>query len=236
MRRGVLLIAGVLAGCAPAPAAGPAPEDGIVAPGDARVDGRRLTAVTETFAWTLVDSAGEHPAGTRTDELSVRDGVVRRVQTVRRGPTALVDSSEAEARSLRPASHVSHQPTRVTRLRFAGDRVAGEVAPRDGERRVVADSLERAAFDSGNWDLVVRALPLRSGLAGRMPVYDQDNRLGWYEFRVLDPEAVNGAPAWRIEATLGRSRMTMWVDERTRAVVAAESRFPDGRILRQRPQ
>lgn len=209
-----------------------------VAPGDPWVDGRRLRSGTSRYSWIMVQGGREQPVGTRTDVLVVRgDGRVSRVQTVQRGSWALVDSTVAEERTLAPRIHRSHQSTRTVSLDFAGARVNGRAVSGDSVQPVSA-VLERPAFDSGNWDLVVRALPLRRGFAARVAVFDHEAAgLAWYPVCVVGQEAAgpHGIPAWRVEARLSRSTITLWVDRATRDVIRFESTLQNGAILRQEP-
>jgi hypothetical protein len=234
----------VLAACAagaPLGAQAAAPSVSEVLPGDARIRGELLRPGTSSYAWIAVRGGEERPMATLTDELRVEevDGEqrVQRVVSVRRGPGGLVDSTSTGRAGLAPRTHVSHQPSRVLRMRFDGAAAAGTIRLTAGTEVALDSTYARPFFDSGNWDLVVRALPLAAGERFRISVYDPDNGgQVWYGAEVQALESAGAdAGAWRVRAELGRASATLWIDAETRAVRRMEIQAGPDMVIRQVP-
>lgn len=207
------------------PAAPPVTGD-TVYPGDGRVDARRLATGTEQVAMTL-ERAGQptRRMGSATDWLGTttlegRPALVR-VNAVTQGTATLVDSTWSDPRTLAPFRHRSQQPGRRLEVDWTGAAVRARVVPASGAA-VVKDSAWRVAtFDSGNWELLVRALDLAPGVRRVLPVYDTDNLVQWYVATVSDSTVVDGKPAWVVSATLAKAgTATLTIDRATRRLLS----------------
>lgn len=210
-----------------------------VLPGDGSLDARLLRTGVVAYTW-IIESAGQsQPVGWVTDSLAATfdNGrpALTRTLTAQRGNMVLVDSSVSLRRSLAPRSHRSHQPRRTMVLTFDGSHVMGSVTSAQGEPATFDSTFVTPVFDSSNWDLLIRALPLREGLAVRFPVYDHDNGgLVWYTARVAGVERPGAGPeSWRIEGQVGPVRNTLWVDRQTRDLVMLEAEVQPGVFVRQ---
>ena len=210
-----------------------------VLPGDGRLDARRVRPGVSRYAWVIERGGQVQPVGSVTDSITAtRDRghpALARTLTAQRGNSLLVDSSVSLARSLVPRSHRSHQPRRTMVLAFDGARVRGSVSPTQGETVTFDSTLATPVFDSSNWDLLVRSLPLREGLEARFPVYDHDNGgLVWYTARVTGVERPDAGPeSWRVEGQTGPVRSTLWVDRQTHDLVKVEAEVQPGVFVRQ---
>ncbi|MDX2193415.1 MAG: DUF4126 family protein [Gemmatimonadales bacterium] len=209
-----------------------------VAPGDAAVDGRRLAAETTRWRWVMVRPDGqESPVGALVDELvrvEAPGGRAewRRVLSVRRGPSMLVDTTWSDAATLAPRAHRSWQPLRTLAYDVAGARVTGAVSPKGGAPQPIDTTLPGPRFDSGNWDLVARALPLAEGYATALEVWDPDQGATRITLRVTRREAGPGG-AWVVVAEIGGAPATLRIDPATRAVLGLDVSMGGG-TLRQR--
>lgn len=220
----------------PAAATGPVPR--MILPGDSTLKGDRLVPGTARYALTMFRDADEIPVGRLTDELRVEvvSGVpmLRRVQQLQRGTQQLIDSSVTEVRTLAPRQHRSVQPTRRIALEFTGRRVKGQLAPQDVPSVPIDTTLAIAAFDSGNWDLLLRALPLEPGMAVRFPVYDLDAGLREYRLAVTGSTTVQGEEAHVVIFTLARGRESVvWVGKQSGLVLQMETMLGATTLLRQ---
>jgi len=208
-----------------------------VAPGDTTLRGTRIRAGRNEYALTALFDGREQALGTIVDSISIDTvsgrPVIRRVQTVQRGMMVLVDSSVTDQRTLAPRSHRSNQPTRLIKLEFNGRRVKGSLGPVDVPSLPIDTTLGASPFDSANWDLLVRSLPLAPGYVARFPVYDVDNGLYQYAVRVTGSAIVQGEPAHVVIFTVAKGRESVvWVGKTTGRVLRVETVVGTG-LLRQ---
>ena len=241
------LLAGALFVCATARAGGqPPPTAGTpapaplrwVLPGDTALQAGRVPAGIRRYALTTVRDGVEQPLGTITDELVIDTSgaapMIRRVQTVRRSTTALVDSSVTDGRTLAPRSHVSQQPARRIALEFARKRVKGSLTPSEAPSLPIDTSLVVAPFDSANWDLLVRSLPLAKDYAVRFPVYDVDAGLREYSVRVTGTATILGEEAHIVRFFFAPNRAaTVWFAKGTGVLLQIETVLGETFLLRQ---
>jgi hypothetical protein len=147
----------------------------------------------------------------------------------------LVDSTYSRRSDLAPLLHRSHQPPLRSTLQFDGASVRGMIRRQSGAEQVIDTTYALPFFDSGNWDLVLRALVLDGPESVRISVYDQNNggQL-WYRAEVgeLERQGESGALR-RITAELGRSRATLWIDPATRVAQRIEMEVGLGMLMRQ---
>jgi hypothetical protein len=119
-------------------------------------------------------------------------------------------------------------------LEFSGTRVKGALAPLDAPPVPLDTTLRLAPFDAGNWELVLRALPLAAGYAARFPVYDVDGGLRDYLVQVTGQASVQGEPAHVVVLTLARNRESVvWVSVQTGHVLQIETMLGETTMLRQ---
>lgn len=218
----------------------PASSDSVRAlrPGDAVVDGRHVTTATVRYALTLLRDGAVTSAGQVIDETqrdSTRDRVlVRRVQTVRRGTAQLIDSTVSDGLTLAPRMHRSLQPTRRMSLDFNGRRVKASIGPVDAPLVPVDTALPFAAFDSGNWDLLVRSLPLEKGYSTRFAVFDLDAGLKEYEVKVTGSTVVQDEDAHVVIFTIAKGRESVvWIGKQSRRLLRIETMLGPTMMLQQ---
>ncbi|HET7039491.1 MAG TPA: hypothetical protein VFH97_06360 [Gemmatimonadales bacterium] len=183
---------------------------------------------------------GSTRAGTRTVVLRVvgTGGRARLLEVVQRFPGGggeIVDTALAELGTLRAVEHESHQPARTMRFRFGPADVAGTVAVRGPAGDSVAQvrqSLGSPIFDSNIIDLVIAALPLRSGFSAELPffIYELGGlvpmQVAVEERRTLAFAAVGRREAWVVTVAVPGAPATVWVDTRTRAVLRVRYDIP----------
>jgi hypothetical protein len=176
---------------------------------------------------------GSTGAGTRTVVLRVvgAAGRARLLEVVQRFPGSggeIVDTALAELRTLRAVEHESHQPARTMRFRFGPTDVEGTVAvhgPAGDSVAQVRQPLGGPIFDSNIIDLVVAALPLRSGFSAELPffIYELGGRVPMQvavqERRTLAFASVGRREVWVVTVAVPGAPATVWVDTRTRAVL-----------------
>lgn len=218
------------------------PSAPLVPPGDSALQGSRIAAGTARYALTMYRDADEIPVGRLTDEIRLdtvaetapRSVLLRRVQRLQRGTMELLDSTVTEVATLAPRWHRSLQPTRRLLLEFSGRRVKGSVGPVDVPPVPIDTTLPVPVFDSGNWDLFVRALPLAPGYAARFPVYDTDAGLREYQVEVTGSTTIQGEEAHVVLFTLGKGRESVvWIGTQSRELLQMETMLAPTTLLRQ---
>ncbi|MFN8979447.1 MAG: hypothetical protein ACK5ZZ_12835 [Gemmatimonadaceae bacterium] len=219
----------------PPAASAPAP---LVLPGDSTVRGSRIAAGTVRYALTAYRDADEIPVGRLADEIRIDTvpGAVllRRVQRLQRGTMELIDSTRTDFATLAPRWHRSLQATRRAVLEFGGRRVKGSVGPNDVPPVPIDTTLPVPVFDSGNWDLLVRALPLEKGFTARFPVYDPDAGLREYHVAVTGSTTVQGEEAYVVLFTLGKGRESVvWIGKQSHDLLQMETMLGPTALLRQ---
>lgn len=210
----------------------------LVQPGDSALRGDRIGAGTARFVLTAYRDADEIPVGQLTDRLTIDtvNGTVllRRAQRLQRGTADLIDSTITEQRTLAPRWHRSLQPTRIISIEFSGRRVKGSIGPQDIPPVPIDTTLPAPLFDSGNWDLLLRALPLETGYAARFPVYDTDAGVREYHVAVTGSTTVQGEEAHVVIFTLGRGRESVvWIGKQSRNLLQMETMLGPTTLLRQ---
>ena len=208
-------------------------------PGDPAIRARDLGARTQRYTLTAYREMDEIPVGRLVDEIRVDtiEGrpVLRRVLLLTRGTTQLVDSTWTDLETLAPVAHRALQPTRQLALTFTGRRVRGALTPQDLPPVPIDTLLPVLPFDSGNWDLLARSLPLAIGYAVRFPVYDLDAGLHQYHVAVTGMATLLGEPAWVVTLTLARGRESVvWIGQQSREVLQVETMIGANVLLQQR--
>jgi hypothetical protein len=208
-----------------------------IAPGDSSLRGGELQPDTLTYTLTGYRDGDEIPVGTITDILTWIDGPTplwRRVMVVQRGTSRLTDSSLTDARTFAPREHRSWQPQRQMQLEYTGTRIRGRIGPPDAPGMAIDTTLATLAFDSGNWDLVVRALPLAPGYAATFPVYSLETGAHVYGVRVIGATTLHGESAHIVIFQLGGQReITVWIGATTRRLLQVETPLGGTTLLRQ---
>jgi hypothetical protein len=208
-----------------------------IAPGDTSLRPGALRSDTLTYALTAYRDGAELQVGTIRDELtrtmSDKDTWVR-VLSVQRSAAKLVDSTVSELATLSPRQHRSSQPTRLMRIDIRGTRVRGTLGPIDGPGVAIDTTLKTPFFDSGNWDLVVRSMPLAPGYEAVFRVYDLDTGLKDYIVRVVGATTLHGESAHVVQFRLGAgSEATVWIGSESKRLLQVETVLGPTTMLRQ---
>lgn len=234
-----LVFAGIANGHAQVapPAAPPAVPARRIAPGDTSLRAGGLRADTLSYALTGYRDAEEIPVGTMTDIITrtgTEQPLLRRVLSVQRGSAMLIDSTVTDGLTLAPRQHRSIQPQRLLQIDFDGRRVRGRVGPVDTPGAAIDTTLSGPVFDSGNWDLIVRAMPLAPGYSAVFRVYDLDTGMHDYSVRVIGATPMHGEHAHVVLFQLGGQReATVWIGDTTRRLLQVETPLGPTTILRQ---
>lgn len=224
-------------GAAP-PVVSQAPPPPRVVPGDSVLRPLPFIRDSVRYALTMFRDADEIPVGRltefwRTDSVGGTP-VLLRVQKLQRNMMQLVDSTWTDARTLAPRARRSLQQNRRVLLEFSGTRVKGSLAPLDAPPVPLDTTLRVAPFDAGNWELVMRALPLQRDFAARLPVYDLDGGLREYRVQVTGRSTVQGEDSHVVVLTLARNRESVvWLSVSTGQVLQIETMLGETTMLRQ---
>jgi len=221
-----------------ASAGGGAALPALLLPGDTTLRPLVLARDSVRYTLTMFRDADEVPVGRLVESWRVDTvggmALVTRVQRLQRGTTQLVDTTVTEARTLAPRVRRSLQQNRRVLLEFTGARVRGSLAPLDAPPVPIDTTLRVAPFDAGNWELVLRALPLTADFAVRLPVYDLDGGLREYRVQVTGRTTVQGDDAHVVILTLARNRESVvWVSVATGQVLRIETMLGETTMLRQ---
>jgi len=210
----------------------------LIAPGDSTLRSGRILA--DSVVYSLIAYRGEQQQmlGTAVDvvklEMRGEVPVIHRVLTVSSGQAPLIDSTVTDARTLAPRRHRNVSSSRLISLDFTGKRVKGSIGPVDVPSLPIDTTLVIAPFDSGNWDLVVRALPLEKDYAARFRVYDTDSGLREYRIEVTGSATVLGEDAHVVIFTLAPKRESVvWIGKESRRLLQVETLVDANTMLRQ---
>jgi len=232
---GVACLVPVLSSGAQAPVTAATPRR--VVPGDSSLRGVALRSDTLTYTLTGYRDGDEIPVGTITDVMTQRASPtpqLHRVLTVQRGTARLIDSTLTDVLTLAPRLHVSVQPQRQLRITFNGTRVRGNIGPLDAPGVAIDTTLGSSVFDSGNWDMIVRAMPLAPEYAAVFRVYDLETGLHDYVVRVIGTTTMFDEPAHIVLFQLGGQReVTVWIGATTRRLLQVETPLGPTTLLRQ---
>lgn len=208
-----------------------------VFPGDTTLRGAALRSDTLTYVLTGYRDGDEIPVGTITDILTRVDGKaprLRRVLVVQRGTSRLTDSTLTDIATMAPVERYSWQPQREIALQFSGARVRGRIGMPNTPGVALDTTIALAAFDSGNWDLIVRAMPLAPDYSAIFPVYDIESGAHNFGVRVIGQTPMFGESAFIVVFQLGAQReITLWVGATTRRLLQVETPLGPTTTLRQ---
>ena len=234
---GMTCLVPVLSSRAQAPVPGSAPTPRRVVPGDSSLRGAALRSDTLTYTLTGFRDGDEIPVGTITDVLTQSTSAppqLHRVLTVQRGTARLIDSTITDLATLGPRLHASLQPQRRLRITFNGTRVRGSIGPVDAPGVAIDTTLGSSVFDSGNWDLIVRAMPLAPDYSAVFRVYDLETGLHDYVVRVIGATTLMGEAAHIVLFQLGgKQEVTVWIGATTRRLLQVETPLGPTTLLRQ---
>lgn len=217
-------------------AAAPLPR--LVVPGDTLLRPLVVTRDSVRYALTIFRDADEIPVGRLVETMRADTingvAIVSRVLRLQRGTLQLVDSTTLFAKTLAPRTRRALQQNRRVLLEFNGTRVKGSLAPLDAPPVPFDTTFKVAPFDAGNWELVLRALPLERGFSARFPVYDLDGGLREYRVNVTGSTTVQGEEAYVVILLLARNRESVvWVSKSTGVVLQIETMLGETTMLRQ---
>ncbi len=220
------------------PAPAPTVRAVLIAPGDSTLRGSRILADSVQYSLIAYRGAQQQVLGTVMDVVTVEQRgdtpVIHRVLTVSPGRAPLIDSTITDASTLAPRRHRNVSPSRLISLEFNGKRVKGSIGPVDVPSLPIDTTLAIAPFDSGNWDLVVRSLPLEKGYAARFRVYDTDSGLREYRIEVIGSTIVLGEDAHVVLFTLAPKRESVvWISKASRQLLQVETLIDANTMLRQ---
>lgn len=210
----------------------------LLVPGDSTLRGSRISADTARYSLIAYRGAQQQQIGSVIDivALEARNGapMIQRVLTVQRGMAALIDSTVTDARTMAPRSHRTLQPQRRIALEFSGKRVKGSLGPIDVPSLPIDTTLAVAPFDSGNWDLLLRAMPLVKGYTARFRVYDVDGGLREYHIEVTGMATVLGEDAHVVVFSLAPGRESVvWIGKTSGHLLQIETLIDANTMLRQ---
>lgn len=225
------LLAAALLACA---SAAPLAAQGVLRPGDAGLDAGRMSARQDTFEVFYAEKpVGQMIARTALERVDGRDVVVR-TERLRVMQLWNVDSIVLVRPSLRPVLHRTSGFSDLV-LEFGDGRVTG--VRDDGPREVPVDeALDEPVFLAAAMDLVLGALPLESGYAARVAMFDpeQGEVIVRVEVGALDAVETPGGtvPAWRVRVRGTHFEGTYWMAEGTRTLVQFVAADQSVRIVR----
>jgi hypothetical protein len=206
-------------------------------PGSSGIEPTRIRFGVMEYSLTLVRGDEEESIGVIRDEIMPirsNDPVLRRVMVLARSGEVLIDSTYTDLETLAPRWHHSVQPKRTIDFEMIGKRVKGAIATTGSPARKIDTTLADLAFDASNWDLVVRALPLESGDASVLSMYDVDRNLQRYTMRVIDRTVKGKTDVIHVTVETGRgSEIHAWFDDKTRVLLRVETKLGPDTVLRQ---
>jgi hypothetical protein len=147
-------------------------------PPPARLDPSRVAPYHQSFRMVMVQNGEEQQVGSLEDQvtLAAANGkpAIIRVQDVHSPTGSMLDSAVADPASLAPRWHSSHGERRNLSLQFAPAHVTGLYKDTGDPPIPVDDKVGENVFDSNMLDVLISAMPLAEGYAGRLTVYLYD--------------------------------------------------------------
>ncbi len=213
---------------------------GPLLPGDRAINSTRILTDSVRYQLTAFRGTSAQPLGIITDVITLGPGdgtsgmQLRRVRTIVSDATTLVDSTVSDARTLAPRSHHAWHPTRRVLIEFTGRRVKGALGPYAIPSVPIDTTFPVLPFDSGNWDLVVRSLPLVIGYRARFVVYDTDSGLREYAIHVTGSTALVGEEALVVVFSVAPGKESVvWIGKTSGRLLQIETLVNDEILLRQ---
>jgi hypothetical protein len=132
---------------------------------------------------------------------------------------ANTDTSIVLVDGLAPVRHRGHNSSRDLELNFAGTTVSGRTVV-SGAATPFQRETAQPVFDSSILELVLAAMPLKSGFRARLPMYiHEQNGLVWHDVRVVGEESVPSdgteVRAWQVEIKTPDFALTYLVNKQT---------------------
>ncbi len=209
-----------------------------IKPGDPLLDADRIGSDTIQYSLTVYRENSRVPVGRLTDEL-LRDSssgkvVLRRVRTVTSQSSRIIDSTTTDAQSLEPLWHRSIQPTRLVSVEFQGKKIRGTLGPVNAPPVRVDTTLSETVFDSGNWDLLLRTIPLTKGFAARFDAWDAELGPSTYRIAVTGSAVVQGEDAHVVVFKMTRNRdSVVWIGKESGVILRIETMLGRSIMLQQ---
>jgi hypothetical protein len=192
------------------------------APPVAGIDGRLLRAGVDSLAIFLVRDGDTTRTGSVQDELAPTDlngrWVLRRVyRSDDRVLGSRVDTTVDELPTLAPISSRSVSRQGLEVLDFEPTRVRGWMRLINGDSVGVDVPVAGAIYNSGTFDLLLRAAPLREGWEAEVPAFLPNTRtIARLRARVAGRDRIGTSDCWRVEAEFTGMPVTFWVEAASR--------------------
>jgi hypothetical protein len=137
------------------------------------------------------------------------------------------DTTIALADGLTPVSHRGHSAARQMELNFAGKSVTGRTVA-GGTATPFQRETAEPVFDSSALDLILTALPLKSGFRARLPMYiHEQNGLVWHDISVVGEESMPmgsaAVPVWQVEVKTPTFNITYLIGKQTQDALGMRS-------------
>lgn len=167
------------------------------------------------------DSSGSRVIGKSMTRQRVVDGKLFRVVHFSNPQMEVTDSIMTGGAGVLPMWEISHQTSKVMRLKWDGRRVKGDVTPTGKAREPVDQQMTVAPFNSSDLEQLLQALPLAPGYSALMATYEYETPGGLR----LDTLAVTGREQNALVVRISRggsSATTFWLDADTKRVIKME--------------
>ena len=188
--------------------------------GDPVVNGAQLRDGSWTMSWSILREGKEVSALTVDYELKRLGDRLLYVQTINSPRGKAVDSTLMKLATLEPISHRGYSVQRNLKLAFDGIHVTGSNEPAGAAAQPIHHMEKQKPFDSAALDIVIAALPLKSGYSARLPLYIYESGGSvWHDVSVVG----ESADAWEVEAKTPDTTVAFSIDKKTREVKAGRA-------------
>jgi hypothetical protein len=182
----------------------------------AHVDPTRIAPYHHSLRIIKTQGGEDQQIGTLDDRVVIGEDngkpAIIRVQNVDGQTGAMLDSAVADPASLAPRWHSSHSERRILRLEFTPGHVTGSFWEQGDPSFPIDDKPTVELFDSNMLDVLIAALPLAAGYAGRLNVYLYE--AGGpvpVDVAVTGSETVGGTDTWVTAVTLNQRTARYYV-------------------------
>lgn len=162
----------------------------VINPGDNTIVTSFIKDDIYAMDWYMLTDTTKRKIGTVTTQILMDNRTLTLISevTIPTSPISWIDSTIAEAATLRPIHHASYNAQRDMVLDFAPIVRGYYYDRKTSQRTVISDSARGPYFDSNLYPTLIRWLPLREGYRAKIPIYDYNPsaKVGVIDARVKD--------------------------------------------------
>ena len=165
-----------------------------------------------------------------------------RVQTLLvKGKPMSIDSVLVTLDAFQPIYHAGTNPRRSVQLKYdyALGKIIGQYTPKrqvkkQAKTHIIQQQVPAPYFDSNVYEMMLRFLPLKTGLKAKFPAYAyesaQRNGVRWYEIQEVALQKFNQQACFVVKVKNEQGQVVYyWINQQNRTLYKYEIHLPNGR-------